>query len=117
MPLSAHNRRPRFLRLPRRMLAVFVMAMYLLGGTLHGLYDLDVANPTAASEVASALGKKGHSEQKGAAEHHCHGCFSVTVPQPPVLAQIAELTGSISDPRPQPISSIVPDPDSPPPKA
>ena len=91
--------------------------MYLLSGALHGLYDLDVANPTGAPEMASVLGTKGHSEPKGTAEHHCHGCFSVTIPQPAILVQIAELTGSIADSRPQSISGIVPDPDSPPPKS
>jgi hypothetical protein len=47
---------------------------------------------------------------------YLHGCFSVTVPQPTILAQIAELTGSIADPRPPSIPGIVPDPEFPPPK-
>jgi hypothetical protein len=52
---------------------------------------LDVANPSGKSEVASLLGNKaGHSEHKGMVEHHCHGCFSVALPQPVLPVAILE---------------------------
>ncbi|MGC2774607.1 MAG: hypothetical protein WA418_03115, partial [Bradyrhizobium sp.] len=47
-----------------------------------GACDLDVAHASAGkSEIASLLDKAGHSDQRGIADHHCHGCFSVAVPQ------------------------------------
>ena len=77
------------LAIPRRVrgaLALFVLTMYLVGGVLHGLCDLDVTN--ASGRVAISLVDRGvgHSEKGVVADHHCHGCFSVSVPAPVIGA-------------------------------
>ena len=64
---------------------MLVMSLHLFAGALHGLYDLDVANPSGTA-VAS-INKDGAQSEKGiAAEHHCHGCFSVSMPAPAAAA-------------------------------
>lgn len=66
----------------RGLFALLVATVYLLSGTLHGLHDLDVTNPSGHSEIASVLDTSaGHADHKALAGHHCHGCFSVTVAQ------------------------------------
>jgi hypothetical protein len=80
---SIDTRRPKFLRSPRKIAAVFVMAMYLLAGALHTLCDLDVTS--ASGNTAISINKDvGQSEKSVVAEHHCHGCFSVSVPAPTI---------------------------------
>ncbi|WP_245508830.1 hypothetical protein [Bradyrhizobium nanningense] len=68
-------------------MAMFVMAMYLLAGVLHGVCDLDVTNPSS-SKIAFSMTEKGvgHSDKGAVADYHCHGCFSVSVPAPVVEA-------------------------------
>ena len=61
------------------------MVMYVLAGALHGLCDLDVTNPAGKVAISLADKSTGHSE-KGAPGHHCHGCFSVSVPAPVTAA-------------------------------
>jgi hypothetical protein len=78
---SARQQRLTLLRLPRRSFAAFVMLMYLVAGVLHGLCDLDVTNPSGKIVISLADKGTGPSE-KGAPGHHCHGCFSVSVPAP-----------------------------------
>ncbi len=40
-----------------RIAAVFLMVAYLLAGTLHSLYDIDVTNPAGSSIVATQMNK------------------------------------------------------------
>ena len=75
--------------LPRSLrgaMAMFVMMMYLVAGVLHGLCDLDVTN--SSPKIVFSLADKGvgHSDKGSLADHHCHGCFSVSVPAPVVEA-------------------------------
>ena len=71
---------------PRGLMTVFVLVLYLLTGTLHQFCGFDVTN-SASTTIVSALGSDdGHSESAAAADHHCHGCFSVSVPAPVVVA-------------------------------
>jgi hypothetical protein len=78
------------LALPRRLrgaLALFVLTTYLLGGVLHGLCDLDVTNVSGDGVISlAAKGTAGHSDSGVIADHHCHGCFSVSVPVPAIGA-------------------------------
>jgi hypothetical protein len=105
------------LRTLRGFLAACVMIAYVLAGALHGVCDLDVTNPAAGSEIASVLGdKSGHSEQKGISEHHCHGCFSVAVPQPVLSVANFELSSSPNWPLAKDCVGLTPDTESPPPK-
>ena len=73
------------LAMPRRLraaLALFVLTIYLLGGVAHGLCDLDVTNLSGDAVISLADKGVGHSEKGAIADHHCHGCFSVSVPAP-----------------------------------
>ena len=77
------------LAIPRRVrgaLALFVLTMYLVGGVLHGLYDLDVTNASGEAVISLVDKGVGHSEKGVVAGHHCHGCFSVSVPAPTIGA-------------------------------
>lgn len=78
----------------RGVLVLFVIAGYLLSGILHVVHDLDLAKAAAQYEVgavsASSDASK-HTESGAAAGHHCHGCFSVSVPWPPVAEVAAVL--------------------------
>ena len=70
----------------RRSLALFVLTMYLVGGVLHGLCDLDVTNVSGVVAVSSGDKGDGQSERGVVADHHCHGCFSLAVPAPVIGA-------------------------------
>ena len=101
----------------RRFAALCLMISYLLAGLLHGACDLDVAHaPSGKPEIASLLDRAGHSDQKGMADHHCHGCFSVTMPQPQYVAALIAHMAAQNWPRPTGDVGMVFDTDSPPPK-
>lgn len=106
------------LRSLRGIVAICLMVAYVLAGSLHGACDLDVTNPAGKSEIASVLdGKAGHPEQKGAVSaHHCHGCFSVAVPQPPTAEASVEFAWSPAWPPSNERAGRMPVIDSPPPK-
>ena len=87
----ARHQRSSALRVPRRAVAALVVVIYVLAGALHGLCDLDVTNPSGKISISLADKSTGHSE-KGALGHHCHGCFSVSVPAPVTAAMDIELT-------------------------
>ncbi len=69
--------------------AMFVLGMYLLAGVLHGVCDLDVTNPSSKIAVSLIDKAAGHSDKGSLADHHCHGCFSISVPFPVVAAVAA----------------------------
>jgi hypothetical protein len=89
--LPARHQRSSLLRVPRRVLAALVVTIYVLAGAVHGLCDLDVTNPTSKIVISLAGNGTSHSE-KGALGHHCHGCFSVSVPAPVTAAVEIEPT-------------------------
>lgn len=70
----------------RRAMAMLVVGMYLVAGLLHGVCDLDVTNPSSNVLISMDGKSTGHSEKGSVADHHCHGCFSVSVPFPAVAA-------------------------------
>lgn len=76
------------LRSLRGAMTIFVLAMYLVAGVLHGVCDLDVTNSSSKFVVSLAEKGAGHSDKGSLADHHCHGCFSVSVPAP-VIAAVA----------------------------
>jgi hypothetical protein len=105
------------LRAVRRILATCTIALYLLAGALHGICGLDVANSGGKSEMSSLIGKDGgHSDQMGSAERHCHGCFSVTMPQTPLATVSSDIPSSNGWSLPVSRHGILIDIDSPPPK-
>ncbi|MGJ4915483.1 hypothetical protein [Bradyrhizobium sp. SZCCHNR3003] len=106
--------RPRMLR---RIVAACLMLAYVLAGALHGACDIDVAHPFAGKpEIASLLDRAGHTDQRGVADHHCHGCFSVAVPQPQFAAVPAEVVAATGWAVPLLSAGILPESESPPPR-
>lgn len=74
---------PRFVR---KAVAVFCLMAYLFAGVLHGVCDADVTNPKGGV-VFSLLKKDADTSGKSvAADHHCHGCFHVSMPAPVIVA-------------------------------
>ncbi|PZA12766.1 hypothetical protein DNX69_06700 [Rhodopseudomonas palustris] len=90
MTPSARIFQHRLLRISRRVVAAFVLAVYLLAGALHGVHDLDVTSGSATAIVTLASSGGNHSDQAIVGEHHCHGCFSVSLPNPSVVATTAQ---------------------------
>lgn len=70
----------------RGAMTILVLAMYLVAGVLHGVCDLDVTNPSSKAVISLAEKGASHSDKGSSADHHCHGCFSVSVPAPLVAA-------------------------------
>lgn len=66
----------------RRLTTVLVLILYLFAGALHAISDFDVAI-SARGAVVSVLNDDAHgteTENGIVGAHHCHGCFSVSVP-------------------------------------
>jgi hypothetical protein len=101
----------------RAMIAVFAMALYLLSGTLHAACHLDVRTPSEETIVALVSDDTtGHSDQADDADHHCHGCFSVSIPAPPSASAAAEPVSIRLPQRETSASDRTPSLDPPPPK-
>lgn len=70
---------------------MLLMLTYVFGGLLHGLTDVSPFSSAANAVVFSlADTNDGHSDKGTAAEHHCHGCFSVTISAPPQMSAAVE---------------------------
>jgi hypothetical protein len=113
------NRQPSGTCRPRNwrgLLSVLIAVVYLLAGALHGAHDIDVTTPGGGSEIAAVLDGPGHGDHKAIGEHHCHGCFSLTVTQPaPSAASVAPVPATCPQHAPR-LAGIIPDTDFPPPK-
>jgi len=79
------------LRFSRKALVMVVLASYLFAGAMHGLFELDVTNASGAALVSLVDQDPGHSDKGIVADHHCHGCFSVSASAPVVVAIAEEL--------------------------
>jgi hypothetical protein len=102
----------------RQTLALCLVLTYLVSGVLHQWFDLDVAHPSfGRPEVVVMIDKAGISDQTTVAGHDCHGCFSVVMPQPLLTAVAVTLVAALSWRRPADEVGIVPDIESPPPRA
>ena len=88
--LSGHNGNPARLCVSRIM-SVLLTVAYLLSVILHGLVDVDVVNRYGSSSAIVLMdGKDSQSPEWGlVADHHCHCCFSVSVPAPAQQAELA----------------------------
>lgn len=93
------------------------MLTYIFGGLLHGLTDASAFTlPVCAVVLASVDTSDGHSDNGVAAEHHCHGCFSVSIFAPPqVPAMVERVIASLARPQAG-RQDRVPELDTPPPK-
>ncbi|KQT22783.1 hypothetical protein ASG57_26265 [Bradyrhizobium sp. Leaf396] len=68
----------------RGVVSVFLILTYLLSGVLHRCLDLDVSNPTGSPVFWMVDTKVDSGPESGAiVDHHCHGCFAVSVAAPP----------------------------------
>lgn len=55
--------------------------MYIVAGALHTISDLDVSSVRRETIVSLVDNHaNGEPEEGVAAGHHCHGCFSVSLP-------------------------------------
>ena len=114
---SSPSRTPRP-RTLRGIVAIVVMVMYVLVGALHGLCEIDVTNPGGQDVIAMSTSENTDGPGKAAGgEHHCHGCFSVSVPTPlHASAVIESKVAGLTQP-PADGSGLVPAIDTPPPKS
>ncbi|MGB5902481.1 MAG: hypothetical protein WBF99_18240 [Xanthobacteraceae bacterium] len=85
-----------FLQVPRRTITLLVLMTYLCVGALHGLCDLELSKPSGSVVVSLVQEGTGHSDAGIVADHHCHGCFSVSVPAPLTFATISEVPMKLS---------------------
>lgn len=88
------------LHAPRGIAVVFLVVAYLLSGALHQFLDMDVTSPRGGIVVTmSAPSDVDNSGEGIAVEHHCHGCFSVSVPTPALaVAMIEPQAAVVSEP-------------------
>ena len=77
---SASNDRFALPRRLRGVVALLVLTIYIVGGVLHGFCGLDVTNTPGGAVISLAEKAVGHTESGVVADHHCHSCFSVSVP-------------------------------------
>jgi hypothetical protein len=80
------------LRKWRRLVTVFVLFIYFLTGALHRIADFDAMNASGMTVVAlmNSSDHAGPSEEGAVAGHHCHGCFSLSVPGPFNVAMLLQ---------------------------
>lgn len=115
---SSRSASRRSLRSPRGLFAVLLTLVYLVAGGMHSFCDIDVtgAHPSGAVVTATVTADSDASGKHAIADHHCHGCFSISLTAPPVISRVAGLT---SQPIVQPVSyqsDTTPGLDTPPPK-
>ena len=116
MPIASrkYGTRPRPVRAA---FAVFAMLLYLFSGALHAACHLDVTTPGGETlRVIATDHAAGHSGKAGIADHHCHGCFSVSIPAPMLASALLDPVASILPPAQASVSNRVPSLDPPPPK-
>jgi len=96
---------------------VFLIVAYLLSGALHEFLGMDVTSPGGKTVVTMSMTKSADASGKGmATEHHCHGCFSASLPSPILVSVVIE---SRAVTMPSPVShnsDLSPGIDTPPPK-
>ncbi|WP_438274492.1 hypothetical protein [Nitrobacter sp.] len=117
MTFTSINDRSVRLRAARsRIAVVFLIVAYLLSGALHQCFDIDVTAPEGRIVVSMT---PDHADTNGpgmVADHHCHGCFPVSLPSPPLLAVTIAPEGAAIPKVLSHASDLVPGIDTPPPK-
>jgi hypothetical protein len=70
----------------RTIVVALLIAMHLLSGALHQLYESDRIDSVALTTVmaSSFVEGSGESGEIATVARHCHGCFSVSLPTPPM---------------------------------
>lgn len=90
--------------------------VYLLSGALHEFLDMDVTAPGGNVVVEMSSTKDTDTSGKTVGEHHCHGCFSVSVPAPVTASAMIEPQVAVIPPPLSGNSDLVRGIDTPPPK-
>jgi hypothetical protein len=106
------------LRSLRGIAVLCVLLAYLFTGALHGACHLDAVAPASDLTAISmpVTTDSHHSGHAVAAGHHCHACFSVTVPAPVLLAARAAPAENRPSTVHRHVASLAPSIDTPPPK-
>jgi hypothetical protein len=105
------------LRTLRGIAALCVVLAYLLTSALHVCQSDVTAPASGATTMSMPVTADNHSAGHAlAADHHCHGCFSVAVPAPAMLAARAEPAVSRPSQPQTHVASLAPSIDTPPPK-
>ncbi|MCP1998506.1 hypothetical protein [Nitrobacter winogradskyi] len=115
--LTANDVRTYCLRALRsRVAVVLLIVTYLLSGASHHCFDMNVPAPESRI-VLSMTSAHMDSDSPGVlADHHCHGCFQVSLPDPPLFSvAIEHQTAAVPRAMTQ-ASDLVPGIDTPPPK-
>ena len=95
------------------------MLVYLVAGALHGACDIDVTNPAPpgmAMMSAASDASHGAADKAVIADHHCHGCFSVSVAARVVTSAPVMFAGPILALTQPDLVGAAPMLDTPPPK-
>jgi hypothetical protein len=91
---------------------------YLLSGALHEFLDMDVTAP-GGGRVVVVMSSTKDADTSGktvGGEHHCHGCFSVSVAAPVLHSATIEPKVAVIPPPLSGNSDLVRGIDTPPPK-
>ncbi|WP_244375002.1 hypothetical protein [Nitrobacter winogradskyi] len=98
------------------MAVVFLIVTYLLSGASHHCFDVNVSAPESRI-VLSMASLHADTDSPGAlADHHCHGCFQVSLPDPPLFSVAIEHQAAAVPRAMTRASDLVPGIDTPPPK-
>lgn len=90
IPTAINDRTYRRCALRGRFAIVCLIVIYLLSGALHNSFDMDVTTPENQIVLSMASVHSDTNAPGMHADHHCHGCFPVSRPNPPVLAVTIE---------------------------
>jgi hypothetical protein len=113
---TLHDQTVRLCAARSRIAVVFLIVAYLLSGALHHCFDIDVTAPEGRIVVSMTPDPADTSGPGMVAEHHCHGCFPVSLPSPPLLAATIAPAGAAIPKVLSRASDLVPGIDTPPPK-
>lgn len=95
--------------------AVFLLVAHLLSSSLHGTCSLIIHG--CAPRASCAMSDHSKASDAGLPVHHCHGCFVLSVPAPPVGTAEVEYAVSVSPWSPMSTDGLAPTPPRRPPKS
>ena len=107
----------RYSRSARGIAIVLLIVSHLFAGALHSLSDFDVTHPSGPSRITALVQSNvGQPDEGVVADHHCHGCFSVSLPSRVVAAVSVEPLSTVFPQLRTLGSDLTPGVDTPPPK-
>lgn len=106
----------RLCALRSRLAVVILIVTYLLSGASHHCLDMNVTAPEGQIVLSMASVHTDTDAPGILADHHCHGCFQVSLQDPPLLAVTIEPQAAVVLWVLARASDLVPSIDTPPPK-